>query len=184
MGHGTRWESKCGIWLRIQHSLGEMERGIYGNVMGYYTQSQILADADIQVISEEEDLMALLSNSEKELVTSITKSHDTEKRKVFEETYSKWEKTWYEPQCMMSSNPGDYAKSPEFRDVVALGQDIVPLLMEKLTDPHQFFALQAVAQVAHPELIVTVDLSNRAAVLGGEQERAAETVRRWLAFAA
>jgi hypothetical protein len=26
-GHGVRWESKCGHWLRIQHGLGEMEGG-------------------------------------------------------------------------------------------------------------------------------------------------------------
>src|SRR5260370_11090895 len=39
-GHGTRWESKCGQWLRIQHGLGEMQGGVlYGNVLGFYARS-------------------------------------------------------------------------------------------------------------------------------------------------
>ena len=126
--------------------------------------------------------MALLSKSEKELVMNITKSYNVEKRKVFEVLYAKWERTWYEPPCVISSIPGDYAKSPEFRDVVKLGEDIVPLLMEKLTDPHQFFALQALAQLVPPEIIVTFEPTDPIAVLGGEQERAAQTVRKWLIF--
>ena len=39
-GHGPRWESKCGAWLRIQHGLAEMEGGsLYGNVLGFYTRA-------------------------------------------------------------------------------------------------------------------------------------------------
>jgi hypothetical protein len=38
-GHGPRWESKCGAWLRIQHGLAEMEGGVlYGNVLGFYSK--------------------------------------------------------------------------------------------------------------------------------------------------
>ena len=198
---GPRWESKCGGWLRIQHGLNEIEGGIYGRVMEYYTQSQRLAESEIHITLAEEDFMAILSqterervrlgeeelislisDSERELVTNITKSYDAEGRRVFEEAYAKWQKTWYEPECMMSSNPGDYATSQEFRNVVALGEDIVPLLIERLTDPSQFFALQAVAQLARPELIITTDLRDPIAVLSGEQGRAAQTVRKWLAF--
>lgn len=103
---------------------------------------------------------------------------------MFDARYANWEKTWREPPWLMSSIQGDYANCLEFRDVVVLSEDIVPLLMEKLTDPHQFFALQAGAQVARPEVIVTVALNAPIAVLGGKQERAAQTVRKWLAFEA
>ena len=183
-GHGSRWESKCGSWLRIQHGLGEMEGGGYGKVIGFYSKNQRLTGTDIQAVREEEELMQLLPENEKELVTNVTKSYNAEGRQAFEEVYSKWEKTWDEPPYMMSSNPGDYAKSPEFWAVISLGEDIVPLLIEKLTDPSQFFALQAVAQLARREVNVTFEIDDPDVVLGGEQERAAQTVRRWLAFEA
>ena len=45
-GHGPRWESKCGAWLRIQHGLAEMEGGnTYGNVQGYYSCLLYTSDA-------------------------------------------------------------------------------------------------------------------------------------------
>jgi hypothetical protein len=180
-GHGPRWESKCGRWLRIQHGLGEMEGGIYGRVKGYYTKSRLIADANIQAILKEEELMSLLSDNEKALITNLTKLYDAEGRKAFEEVYSKWSETWDAPAYAMSSIPSDYAKSPEFRDLIALGEDIVPLLMEKLADPDQFLALQAVEYLARPEVIAEFELDDPA-VLEGEQERAAQTVRRWLSF--
>ena len=39
-GHGPRWESKAGTWLRIQHGLDEMEGGsLYGDILGFYRRT-------------------------------------------------------------------------------------------------------------------------------------------------
>ena len=67
----------------------------------------------------------------------------------------------------------------EFLELISLGHDILPLLMEKLTDPDEFFALVAVDRLARPEIQITRELDDDAVLLG-EQGRAIETVQRWV----
>ncbi len=71
------------------------------------------------------------------------------------------------------------AQTVEFLELISLGHDILPLLMEKLTDPDEFFALVAVDRLARPELQITRELGDEAVLLG-EQGRAIETVQRWV----
>src|SRR5207249_10172942 len=42
LGHGPRWESKCGGDLRIQHGLDELVGGLYGRVLAFYTKGRTL----------------------------------------------------------------------------------------------------------------------------------------------
>ncbi len=53
--------------------------------------------------------------------------------------------------------------------------------MEKLADPSQFFALQAVERFVSPELFAVVDLDDPK-VLGGEQQRAQDVLRWWISL--
>ncbi|MEM7247308.1 MAG: hypothetical protein AAF533_18340 [Acidobacteriota bacterium] len=108
-------------------------------------------------------------------VTAVPVTVSTE----FQQAYAAWVKTWGEPEVAKSSDPGLYAKSPEFQKLVALGTDIVPLLMEKLCDPTQFFALQAVQALLSDRIIFWPTMED-IAVIGGEQYRAFGTIQRWL----
>jgi hypothetical protein len=97
----------------------------------------------------------------------------------FEKAYAAWKTTWKHPLIVTSSAPAARAQSVEFLDLIALGPDVLPLLMEKLTHPDEFFALLAVDRLAPPELQVSYELDDEAVLLG-EQGRAIETVRRWV----
>ena len=98
----------------------------------------------------------------------------------FDKAYAAWKATWNHPLIVISSAPAARAQSVEFLELISLGSEILPLLMEKLTDPDEFFALVAVDRLARPELQVTQEHDDEAVLLG-EQGRAIETVQRWVA---
>jgi hypothetical protein len=178
-GHGPRWESKCGAWLRIQHGLGELEGGsLYGNVCGFYNKRGVVVAAT--AVSK----MAPMNKLSKIEVEALKRKFDAvprELRSAFNKAYAEWRESWDHPLIVVSSDPTTRTHSTAFIELVALGPQILPLLIEKLTKPDEFFALQAVDRLLRPEAIVTVDVEDPAA-LEGEQARALETIRRWLAL--
>jgi hypothetical protein len=106
---------------------------------------------------------------------------DERLKRRFDAAYAAWKATWSHPLIAVSSAPAARAQSGEFQALIALGPDILPLLMEKLTEPDDFFALLAVDRLARPELRVAHEPGDEAALLG-EQGRAIETVQRWIAM--
>lgn len=100
-------------------------------------------------------------------------------RERFEKTYEKWKEAWNHPLIAVSSNPATRTQTPSFLELIALGPEILPLLMDKLTRPEDFFALQAVDRLLRPQFIVSREPGDPAALLG-EQGRAIETVKQWI----
>jgi hypothetical protein len=188
-GHGPRWESKCGAWLRIQHSLGEMEGGsLYGNVLGFYRRVALLtadlqqANERLQTLLKAQTMKELINLTDDQLhyVRTRATQADEQLKARFDQAYSSWRATWNHPLIAVSSAPSARAQTTEFLELIALGPEILPLLMEKLTDPDEFFALVAVDRLVRPELQVIRELDDEAVLLG-EQGRAIETVQRWVA---
>lgn len=105
---------------------------------------------------------------------------DKQLKERFDKAYAAWKATWSYPLIAVSSAPSARAQTTEFLELISLGPSIVPLLMEKLTDPNEFFALMAVDRLARPEPRVSRELGDEAVLLG-EQGRAIETVQRWIA---
>ena len=71
------------------------------------------------------------------------------------------------------------AQSTAFIEVVNRGSQALPLLMEKLTDPDQHFALKAVEYILSPEFIPVFGPEDPEA-LEGEQFRARAVLSNWL----
>jgi hypothetical protein len=187
-GYGPRWESKAGTWLRIQHGLDEMEGGsLYGDVLGFYRRTGPMpADSQsaivrLQALRKAQTMNQVVSLAADQLAYVRTRAAEVDRdlKARFEEAYVAWKATWSHPLIAVSSAPGARARSIEYLELIALGPGILPLLMEKLTDPEEFFALVAVDRLARPELRVTHDPGD-GAVLLGEQGRAIETVQRWV----
>ncbi|KAI3391035.1 hypothetical protein diail_8102, partial [Diaporthe ilicicola] len=57
----------------------------------------------------------------------------------FEKRYEAWQNTWCTGANRFSSNP-DITISPEFQDLANLGPKSIPLVVEKLAQPKDFFA--------------------------------------------
>jgi hypothetical protein len=107
---------------------------------------------------------------------------DNELRRRFERAYAAWKSTWSRPMTAVSSAPAARAQSAEYHELIALGPEILPLLMEKLTDPDEFFALVAVDRLTGPDFQISHAVDDEAVLLG-EQGRAIETVQRWVQLA-
>lgn len=98
--------------------------------------------------------------------------------RLFEVRFAAWKKTWSEPPLVVSSNPHDATRSKEFHDLVALGRDILPAVVEKLIDPDNFFALQLYETIQKDRSLVASSTEDRFA---GEQARARKTIRLYAA---
>lgn len=96
-------------------------------------------------------------------------------RARFDELYRDWRKTWEQPDIQVSSDPRAVRKSREFDALVALGPRVLPLVVNKLLRPEEFFALQLYDVLQNrPELRADAQRSM------GEQARARAAVRLWL----
>lgn len=93
----------------------------------------------------------------------------------FDARYRDWRRTWDRHDILVSSNLKAIRNNSEFRALAALGPRILPLVVDKLLQPDEFFALQLYDVLQdRPELREDGyrDL--------GEQRRALATARRWL----
>ncbi len=189
-GHGTRWESKCGRWLRIQHGLGEMERGAYGIVRVFYRQETALrAEPVVPPVAPEigkfeaEESLVMLVDEEKKGLSALIERLDANLQQRFQEAYEHWRETWDQPWLACSSNPADYTRSQAFFDLIALGPEIAPLLVHKLQEPDGFFALQALRYVGRDALFAGQDYDlDDPRHLQGEQGKAQEVLQRFIAL--
>ena len=96
-------------------------------------------------------------------------------RARFEGGYRDWKRTFARPDILVSSDSKAVRNSKEFAILVSLGPGILPLIVDKLLQPDQFFALQVYDVLQdRPELREDGHLDM------GEQQRALATARRWL----
>jgi len=176
---GQYWESKLGAYMRIQHPHEKNLCGpapAFGEVLGYYARG--LEAPDVHRLTEE--YMRALPFTDEETRRLASYRTDGPQAADFEERYDQWRQTWFEPGTAPSANPWTRRQSRQFDDLVSMGPAALPYLMWQLTYPGEFFALQAVEEIAGPEAVVYYPPSDPQAMTG-EQGRAAATVRRWLA---
>jgi hypothetical protein len=81
----------------------------------------------------------------------------------------------------ISSDPHTRAVGKEFDALVALGPKILPLVVETLVDPEHFLALQLYDALQPDQHLIVQYEPDDERILGGEQSRAAEVVKHWLA---
>jgi hypothetical protein len=179
--HGPRWESKCGQSLRIQHGLNELVSSTYGRVLGFYSRTAALSQAvrqRIEALSRQE-YSVMPTDEQVASIRTAAQRVPQDLRRRFDAAFAQWKASWSASHIIISSDPRAVTHTPEFQELVALGRDIIPLVVEKLTDPENFFALQ-LYDVLQPEhhMVVESDLSDEH-VFEGEQGRARRTVERF-----
>ena len=181
-GHGPRWESKCGSDLRIQHGLDELEGSSYGRVLVFYARSLALsAPASKLFQATKKTMKATITAKERSTLKSIAAEVDARTKEAFQTAFAAWKKTWFEGGLAISSDPHTRTVGREFDALVALGPKILPLLVERLAEPDNFLALQLYDTLQpSPKLIVQFEPDDER-ILSGEQGRAQEVVKQWLA---
>ena len=177
--HGPCWESKCGSLARIQHCLNELNGPAYGHVIAYYTWKIKVIPLPIY-FKKYMKLKKEFTKEETNRLKALIKEVPREKAKDFEKRFSAWKRIWHTGSHAFSSDPYTRTKTAEFRELKALGKDIVPLLASKLMDETNFLALPAFEELVDRKMIIRINPADEK-VLEGEQGRSFRTVKNYLA---
>lgn len=175
------WESKCGAGLRIQHGMNELESAGYGRILVFYGRGRFAAAAETELMAANNAARRLkLTKSERERLEFLAGDIDPDLQHVFGQLFSSWRAEWRLPHIAFSSDPGARRLAPSFYPLLALGPDILPLVVQELADPENFFALQLYDYLqGDPTLRIQFE-PDSVDMLEGEQGRALRTVRRYL----
>lgn len=114
----------------------------------------------------------------KEMVLQkIDKCQIPQKTKAdFNLLFCKWEKDCKtNSKVLLSSSLAERRKSKYYPQIVAMGEKIIPLVVEKMSDPNKFYAV-----LLYDDLQKDSSKMKIAKVKTSEQERALELVKLWL----
>ncbi|MDQ1700362.1 MAG: hypothetical protein QOG34_2225 [Frankiaceae bacterium] len=119
-----------------------------------------------------------LTADEVEAATQLAAGVPRDVRREFDRRVGTWKASWHTSGAMLSSDTRDYARGPEFEQLIELGPAIVPLVLHHIaTEPDGFFILAALERLTpHADLVAaTPD-----APLESQQSRSRRAVRRLL----
>jgi hypothetical protein len=91
---------------------------------------------------------------------------------AFDQLYEEWLRSLEDPNLRHSSRPADYVDHPAYEGIVQMGEEALPLIVEKLKEG-QFFLNTAM------ERITEIDLRRQMPLAVSEQEMARQWVRWW-----
>jgi hypothetical protein len=180
--HGPCWESKCGSWARIQHCLNELNGPVYQHVVAYYSWKRIIIGIPIPLPKYLLDYMKVKRVYTKEeiaIIKELVKAVPAEITAEFEKKFRVWKNSWLSGSLSSASDPYARTKLAEYREIAAMGKEIIPLLVNKLMDESNFLALPAYENLVGKRLSIPID-SKDEKVLEGEQGRAYRTVKLFL----
>lgn len=174
------WESKCGADIRIRHHLNEFKGQIYGRVIAYYALAN--TDEGITLPTKEKKVLQSESVSNDQLlilkkeISMLPKKLVTEFEKLFED----WRNSWFAGRLAINSNPAARTSCYEFFKLLKMGSVILPLIVGKLTERENFFAVQLYERLQlNKGLVVKQNLYSND-FLTGEQGLAIKTISLYL----
>jgi hypothetical protein len=182
--HGPRWESKCGGSLRIQHGLTELEGATYGRVLVFYARA---LDAEAPAAAILEQLISAsnietmqLTDEDKAALQHLIAGIPEDLRQAYASAFGAWKATWFSGSLAVDSNPYSRAHGKEFDALVALGPEILPLVVNSLAEDDNFLALALYDSIQPDQKAIVQFDADDPEILEGEQGRAKRTVKAWL----
>ena len=122
-----------------------------------------------------------MSATQKRVLIEERERVPAELRSAFDKAFAGWKDSWFTGGLAINSNPHTRAIGKEYDALIALGPAILPLLVEQLADPENFFALQLYDAIqANEKLLVQFEPDDER-ILEGEQGRAQRVVQAWFA---
>lgn len=104
---------------------------------------------------------------------------NNENKKVkekFDVLFAEWKKAIQDPKILFSSRPQDYINNGPYREIVELGRDALPFIIEKL-EQGVFFLNQAVTEITGIKMERIIDKERR---FPSEQEKSRLLVKWWV----
>lgn len=96
-------------------------------------------------------------------------------KEKFDALFAEWERVIQDPKIKFSSRPQDYIDNQLYREIVKLGKDALPFIIEKL-EQGVFFLNQAVVEIAGIKMEEIIGKEKR---FPSEQEKSALLVNWW-----
>jgi hypothetical protein len=126
---------------------------------------------------KEKAIKSFLSAANKKALREEIQAIPAAVRQEFEAAFNAWKRTWYRGSLLITSDPRLRAVGAEYDALIAMGPKILPLLVEKLTDPENSLALQLYdALQPDPKLVVHFEPDDER-ILEGEEGRARRVVQ-------
>ena len=86
----------------------------------------------------------------------------------------------HNPKTRYSASTYSYAGLPEFNSLKSMGEQIIPLIMERLINPSDFYLLVLYEAVQNDSNQKITYKNGDFHILEGEQNRAIRCVKKWL----
>ena len=96
-------------------------------------------------------------------------------KEKFDALFAEWEKVIQDPKIRLSSRPQDYINNEPYREIVKLGRDALPFIIEKL-EQGVFFLNQAVVEITGIKMEEIIGKERR---FPSEQEKSRLLVKWW-----
>ena len=130
---------------------------------------------------KEKSVKSYLTTAQKRALNEHRAEVSKDVNQAFDTAFAAWKESWFRGGLAINSNPQARAVGPEFDALIALGPDVLPLLIEKLADPEKFLALQLYDAMQHNEKLLVHFEPDDDRILEGEQGRAERVVQAWFA---
>jgi hypothetical protein len=162
--------------------LNELTGASYGRVLAFYRRNPLLDPVFRELLElTVKEKKASLSSAEKKALAAQGKSVPADIREKFEKAFAQWKSTWFEGGLAINSVPQNRGVGNAFDALVALGPKILPLVVEKLVDPDNFFALTLYDAIQPDEKLIVQFTPDDERILEGQQGRARRVVQAWFA---
>lgn len=102
-------------------------------------------------------------------------NEDKNIKEKFDALFADWEKVIQDPKIQLSSRPQDYTDNEPYREIVKLGRDALPFIIEKL-EQGVFFLNQAVVEITGIKMDKIIGKERR---FPSEQEKSTLLVKWW-----
>lgn len=123
-----------------------------------------------------------LTMSDKEKIKVLASQVPDSTRNHFSVLLNKWIFAIdHNPKTRYSASTYSYAKLPEFDSLRSMGKQIIPLIMERLTNPSDFYLLVLYEAIQKDNNQNFTYKSGDSYISESEQNRAIRCVKKWLA---
>ena len=129
----------------------------------------------------EKTVKSYLSAAQRKALTEERGAISSQLRTAYESAFAAWKASWFRGGLAINSNPHSRAVGEEYDALIAMGPAIIPLVVESLADPMNFFALQLYDAIQPNEQLLVQYEADDERILEGEQGRAHRVVQSWFA---
>ena len=118
--------------------------------------------------------------SQDELAMIAKKARASRKNVRFESLFNEWKEAW---NWSLSNNTATTRNLPQYAELKAMGQEIIPLLIEKMaTEEDNFFAIRLYEDLQNNPNLIIQYANDDPRLLEGLQQTTKKTIRKWLEY--